>query len=77
MPIQEILLNKLKCSLKKYGHRALEPITLKCGATDCKECINSLEDLKIHCYSWLRSMNRKIHWFRRKTILLKRSFNFQ
>ena len=51
MPIQEEVLNALKCCFLNDDHIAIEPILASCGAIGCKECITSSETEEIECNS--------------------------
>ena len=51
MPIQQGVLNALKCCFLNDDHIAIEPIAVSCGAIGCKECIISSKTEEIECYS--------------------------
>jgi hypothetical protein len=52
MPIPEDILRGLKCCLSEDGHFIYEPITLKCGASACRKCINEDSNRnKTKCYN--------------------------
>ena len=51
MPIQQGVLNALKCCFLNDDHIAIEPILASCGAIGCKECITSSKTEEIDCYS--------------------------
>ena len=52
MPIKEEMLKGLKCCLSEDGHFIYEPVSLKCGGSPCKNCIQEdSERNKIKCYN--------------------------
>jgi hypothetical protein len=51
MPIPEEVLNGMKCCFLNDGHIAIEPITVSCGATGCKQCLLNSNIEEIYCYS--------------------------
>jgi hypothetical protein len=50
MPIPEEVLNEIKCCFFNDGHIAIEPILVSCGATGCKQCVESSKIEEIDCY---------------------------
>jgi hypothetical protein len=51
MPIAEEVLNVMKCCLFNDGYIAIEPISVSCGATGCKQCLLNSNIEEIDCYS--------------------------
>ena len=51
MPVQEEVLNALKCCFLNDGHIAIEPILASCDAIGCKEWIASSKTEEIECYN--------------------------
>ncbi len=51
MPIEEKVLNVMKCCLFNDGHIAIEPILVSCGAIGCKKCLLESNIEEIDCYS--------------------------
>jgi hypothetical protein len=51
MPIEEEVLNGMKCCLLNDGHIAIEPIQVSCGAIGCKQCLLNSNIEEIDCYS--------------------------
>ena len=51
MPIQEILLDKIKCCLHKDVHIAVDPVlVLPCQSSACKQCIVDSTVSNLECY---------------------------
>ena len=68
MSINESLLQRIKCSLNKNEHIALDPVVvIECQNTACKQCIFDSKDENIYCYG-CKSEHEK-------TSLLKASAN--
>ena len=44
MPLEEKLLEKLKCCLHDDGHIAIEPLQLQCGGNACIKCIPDIKE---------------------------------
>jgi hypothetical protein len=51
MSIPKEVLNEMKCCFFNDGHIAIEPISVSCGATGCKQCLLSSNIEEIDCYS--------------------------
>jgi hypothetical protein len=51
MPIEEKVLNGMKCCLFNDGHIAIEPIQVSCGAIGCKQCLLNSNTEEMDCYS--------------------------
>jgi hypothetical protein len=51
MPIEEEVLNGMKCCLFNDGHIAIEPIQVSCGAIGCKQCLLNSNIEEMDCYS--------------------------
>jgi hypothetical protein len=51
MPIAEEVLNVMKYCLFNDGYIAIEPISVSCGATGCKQCLLNSNIEEIDCYS--------------------------
>ena len=51
MPIPIEVLKELKCCFFNDGHIAIEPISVICGSTGCKDCIMSSKTEELDCYN--------------------------
>ena len=50
MPLEEKLLEKLKCCLHDDGHIVIEPLQIKCGGNACLTCINEIKEESKECF---------------------------
>ena len=59
MPIQEELLNQIKCCLGIDGHICIKPIVFECGGNACKDCVNEADIELIKCYNCNQEHEKK------------------
>ena len=50
MPLNQIIIDELRCCLDENEHIVLEPILLKCGRNGCKDCIKKSNESEIQCH---------------------------
>ena len=49
MSISEVTLKEIQCCLSYDEHFAIEPVTLKCGCSACKQCIKESKYGVVKC----------------------------
>ena len=50
MPLEEKLLENLKCCLHDDGHVVIEPLQLKCGGVACQTCVTDKKATTTKCF---------------------------
>lgn len=50
MPLENDLINELKCCLSNDGHICIDPVVLKCSGSACNQCISESKSETIECF---------------------------